>query len=51
MKNFSRDLKQHATKIINYEKREMMLNKENKSYCKQKTRHTCKNKFNTGDKK
>ena len=38
MKIFCRDLKKHATKIINYEKKEMieLTNKENESYKNQK---------------
>ena len=38
MKNFSRDLRKHAAKIISYEKIEMipLTNEENKSYRKQK---------------
>ena len=38
MKNFCKDLREHVTKIINYEKKEMipLTDKENKSYHKQK---------------
>ena len=37
MKNFSKDLKAHATKIISYEKKMILLtHEENKSYKKQK---------------
>ena len=38
MKKFYKDLKEHATKIINYEKKNMMplTIEENKSYCMQK---------------
>ena len=38
MERFCKDLKEHATEIINYEKKEMipLTDKENKSYEKQK---------------
>ena len=38
MKNFCLDLREHATKIINYEKREMIpsTKKENKMHRRQK---------------
>ena len=38
MKRFCKDLKKHATKIINYKKKEMipLTYKENKSHKKQK---------------
>ena len=38
MERLCRDLKDHATKIINYEKKEMipLTDEENKSYKKQK---------------
>ena len=38
MERFCKTLREHATKIINYEKKEMMLltDEENKSYKKQK---------------
>ena len=51
MKNFCKDLKKHATKIISYEKKEIipLTIEENKSYSKQRTCHTCKNKFSTDD--
>ena len=55
MKNFCLDLKKHATKIINYEKKEMILltKKEEKNHNKQKVCHICRKGFNTddGDKK
>ena len=55
MKNFCLDLKKHATKIINYEKKEMILltKKEEKNHDKQKVCHICRKGFNTddGDKK
>ena len=38
MENFCKDLKEHATKIINYEKRKLiqLTDEENKSYKKEK---------------
>ena len=44
MKNFCLDLREHATKIINYEKKEMipLTKKEEKKYNKQKACHICK---------
>ena len=47
MKNFYKDLKEHATKIINYEKKEMvpLTYKENKSYHKQKACYICNKKI------
>ena len=51
MKEFCKDLKQHATKIINYEKKEMILIKktyeENKFYKQQNVFYICKKEFNT----
>ena len=46
MKNVCKNLKQHATKIINYEKKEMLpLTKEKrKLYIKQKVCHIWKKK-------
>ena len=51
MKNFSKDLKEYATKIINYEKKEMIswTHEENKSYKKQKVCYICKKRFCTDD--
>ena len=51
MKNFSKDLKEYATEIRNYEKKERIpLNyEENKSYKKQKVCYICKKEFNTDD--
>ena len=51
MEMFYKDLKEHATKIINYDKKEMIpLNdKENKSCEKQKECYICKKRFSTGD--
>ena len=51
MKNFCLDLKEHATKIINYEKKELIpLKKEEKEFHNmQKICDTCKRIFSTGD--
>ena len=51
MKRFCKHLKEHATKIINYEKEEMILliDKENKFYEKQKICYICKKEFSTDD--
>ena len=44
IKELCKKLKDHALKIINYEKKEMipLSEEENKSYEKQDVRHTCK---------
>ena len=49
VERFCKDLKQHTTKVINYEKKEMIpLNDEkNKSYKKQKVCYICKKRFST----
>ena len=49
MKKFCEDLKEHATKIINYEKKEMipLTYEENEFYKKQKVCYICKKEFNT----
>ena len=51
MERCCKDLKEHATKIINYEKKVMIsLNdEENKSYKKQKLCYICKKGFSTDD--
>ena len=51
MKNFCLNLREHATKIINYEKKEMMplTNKENKIHRKQKMYYICKKGFSIDD--
>ena len=51
MERFCKDLKKHATKIINYEKKEMipLTDKENISYKEQKICYKCKKKFSTDD--
>ena len=53
MKKFSKDLKEHASKIINYEKKKMIpLTTEEKIYHnKQKICYICKNEFNNNEKK
>ena len=45
------DLREHATKIINYEKKEMipLTKKEEKKHNKQKVCYICKKGFNTDD--
>ena len=47
MKNFCLDLREHATKIIHYEKKEMipLTKKEEKKHNKQKVCHICKKRF------
>ena len=49
IKNFCLDLREHATKIINYEKKEMIpLTKEEKEFHNmQKVCHICKRIFST----
>ena len=49
MKRFCNDLREHALKITEYEKNEMILltYKENKSYEKQKVCYICKKGFST----
>ena len=51
MKKFCKDLREHATKIINYEKKKMisLTKKEEENYNKQKVSYICKKEFNTGD--
>ena len=46
-----KDLKEHATKIINYEKKDMipLSDREKNSYKKQKVFHICKKRFSTDD--
>ena len=52
MKNFCLDLREHATKIINYEKKEMtpLTKKEEKKHNKKNVCHISKNRFSTDDK-
>ena len=49
MERFCKNLKEHTTKIINYEKKEMMplTDEENKSYKKQKICSILKKEFST----
>ena len=51
MKNFCLNLREHATKIMNYEKKEMIpLTKEEKDWHNnQKVCYICKKKFKSGD--
>ena len=51
MENFCKDLREHATKIINYEKKDMipLTKKEEKHHNKQKVCYICKKEFNTDD--
>ena len=51
MKNFCLDLREHAKKIINYEKKEMipLTKKEEKKHNRQKVCHICKKRFSTDD--
>ena len=51
MKNFCLDLREHATKIINYEKKEMipLTKKEEKKHNKQEVCYICKKGFSTED--
>ena len=52
-KIFCKDLREHATKIINYEKKKMMLltTKEEIYHNKQKLCYICKKEFDNNDKK
>ena len=51
MERLFKNLKEHASKIINYEKKEMipLANEENKSYEKQKVCYICKKEFSNND--
>ena len=51
MKKFCKDLREHATKIINYEKKDMipLTKKEEKHHNKQKVCYKCKKEFDTDD--
>ena len=53
MKKFCKDLREHATKTINYEKKDMipLTKKEEKNHNKQEGCYICKKEFNTDDKK
>ena len=47
VKKFCKDLKEHATNIINYEKKEMipLTDEENESYLKEEVCHVCKKRI------
>ena len=51
IKNFCLDLREHATKIINYEKKEMiaLTKEEMKMHRRQKKCYICKKRFSTDD--
>ena len=51
MKKFCLNLREHATKIFNYEKKKMMplTKKEEQNHNKQKDSYICKKEFNTDD--
>ena len=51
MERFCKNLREHAIKIIDYEKKEMILltDRENKSYEKQKLCYICKKEFSTDE--
>ena len=51
MKNFCLDLREHATKIINYENKEMipLTKKKEKKHSKQEVCYICKKGFSTDD--
>ena len=51
MKKFCKDLREHATKIINYEKKEMipLTKKEEKKHSKQKVGYICRKEFHADD--
>ena len=51
MTKFCKDLREHAAKIVNYEKKDMipLTKKEEKHHNKQKVCYICKKEFNTDD--
>ena len=53
MTKFCKGLREHATKIINYEKKDMILltKKEEENYNNQKVCYICKKEFDKSDKK
>ena len=53
MKKFCKDLREHATRIINYEKKNMvpLTTKEKINYSKEKICYICKKEFDNDDKK
>ena len=52
MKKFCKDLREHSTKIINYEKKKMisLTTEEKVHYNKEKVCHICKKEFDNNDK-
>ena len=53
LKKFCKDLREHATKIINYEKKDMipLTKKEEENYNNRKVCYICKKEFDKSDKK
>ena len=53
MKKFCKDLREHSTKIINYEKKKMisLTTEEKMHYNKQRVCDICKKEFDNNDKK
>ena len=53
MRKFCKDLREHAIKIINYEKKDMisLTKKEEENYNNQKVCYICKKEFDKSDKK
>ena len=53
MKKFCKDLREHATRIINYEKKKKvpLTTKEKINYNKEKICYICKKEFDNDDKK
>ena len=51
MEKFCQDLREHATKIINHEKKDMipLTKKEQEQHSEQKVCYICKKEFNTDD--
>ena len=51
MKKFCKDLREHVTKIINYEKKDIipLTKEEEENYNNQKVCYICKKEFNTSD--
>ena len=51
MEKFCKDLREHATKMINYEKKDMipLTKKEQEQHSEQKVCYICKKEFNTDD--
>ena len=53
MTKFCKDLREHATKVINYEKEDIitLTKKEEENYNNQKVCYICKKEFDKSDKK